>query len=347
LLFFDLLLAQILSLGDTWPGVTVTLSHAALLALFASLWLAPWLAYLSQLLGVIALIQVGVFLQRPIEQLPVALAQLALGYGLVGYGLAWFRGRLPQNREMRPWLAVWELPLQRFSLSLSLVILLLAGRLGLDLAGWTVRAMLGLPFREIVDLATVQMVVGVLSLLGLLYLATAATHRWLRLAYLAIGMLLAGWLLYAFYIRQWAGLARVQWYAIPAGLYLLGISYLEWQRGHRTLARWLDYAALFLMMGSLFWQTLLFGPSYALLLGLEGLAILWWGSARRLRRLFYAGMVGGILAVLGQLINSLSSINQWIVFGLIGLLLVAIAILVERKLEDIKLWQEKILETWE
>jgi predicted membrane channel-forming protein YqfA (hemolysin III family) len=87
---------------------------------------------------------------------------------------------------------------------------------------------------------------------------------------------------------------------------------------------------------------------YAFLLGAEGFGAFWWGSARRLRRFLYAGMGGVILAVLGQLINSLRSINQWIVFGIIGLLLVIVAIFVERKLEEIKLfWQEKILETWE
>ena len=58
------------------------------------------------------------------------------------------------------------------------------------------------------------------------------------------------------------------------------------------------------------------------------------------------GMVAVVLATVGQLINSLWSINQWIVFGLIGLLLVSLAIIVERKLESIKLWQ-KILDTWE
>ena len=227
------------------------------------------------------------------------------------------------------------------------VIFALAAWLGLDLVGWTVRALFGLSFRQIVELDTVWMAVGVLSLLGLLYLAAAVAHRWVRLGYVAIGMLLAGWMMYAFYIQAWDRLARVQWYAIPAGLYLLGIGYEEWTRGHKGLARWLDYAAMLLMMGSLFWQTMLFGWGYATLLGLEGFLAFWWGSARRLRRFFYAGMVGVILAVLGQLINSLRSINQWIVFGLIGLLLVMIAVLVERKLEEIKLWQEKILETWE
>jgi hypothetical protein len=154
-------------------------------------------------------------------------------------------------------------------------------------------------------------------------------------------------MLYAFYIRAWDSLARVQWYAIPAGLYLLSIAYLEWDRGNKNLGRWLDYSAMLLMLGSLFWQTMLYGWGYALLLGTEGFLAFWWGSARHLRRFFYAGMVAVILATLGQLINSLRSINQWIVFGIIGLLLVAIAVLVERKLDEIKVWQEKILETWE
>jgi hypothetical protein len=325
----------------------VAVTHALLLALLASLWRAPILSYLGQFLGVTALIQGQLTLERPFERWPVALAQLTLAYGLAGYGLTLLRRRLPASRELRPWLAGWELPLQRFSLSLSFVIIALTAWLGLDLAGWTVRALFGLPFRQIVELETVWMAVGVLSLLGLLYLAAAVAHRWVRLGYAAIGMLLAGWMMYAFYIQTWDRLARIQWYAMPAGLYLLGIGYEEWVRGHRGLARWLDYAAMLLMMGSLFWQTMLFGWGYAMLLGLEGFLAFWWGSARRLRRFFYAGMVGVILAVLGQLINSLRSINQWIVFGVIGLLLVVVALLVERKLEELKLWQEKILETWE
>jgi hypothetical protein len=44
--------------------------------------------------------------------------------------------------------------------------------------------------------------------------------------------------------------------------------------------------------------------------------------------------------------NSLRLINQWIVFGIIGLLVVVAAIVIERKLEDIKAWRE-VLETWE
>jgi hypothetical protein len=208
------------------------------------------------------------------------------------------------------------------------------------------RAMLGLPFRRLVELPKVQMAVSVLSLLGLLYIAAAFHHRRLRAGYLAIGMLIAAWMLHAFYVQQWAGAAQVQWYAVPAGVYLLSIGFLEARRGNKGLARWLDYAAVVLMMGSLFWQTLLFGWSYALTLGAEGFAAFWWGSGRRLRRFLYAGMMGVILATTAQLINSLRSVNQWIVFGVIGLLVVVAAIVIERKLEDIKAWRQ-ILETWE
>ena len=218
--------------------------------------------------------------------------------------------------------------------------------LGFRLASWSMRALFGIPFRQIVEAETVWMVIWVLALVGLLYVTAAVFYRRLRLGYIAIGMLLGGWFLYAFYISAWANLRQVQWYALPAGLYLLGIGALEWMRGNKGLARWLDYAAMLLMFGSLFWQTLAFGWWFALSLGGEGFAAFWWGSARRLRRFFYAGMTGVILATLGQLLNALQAVNQWITFGIIGLVLVAIAIIVERRLEAIKAWQQ-VLEKWE
>jgi hypothetical protein len=209
-----------------------------------------------------------------------------------------------------------------------------------------VRALFGLSFRQVVEVETVYMAVWVLSLIGLLYAGAAAVYRRVRLGYLAVGMLLAGWFLYAFYVNLWENLRQLQWYATPAGLYLIGIGFAEWTRGNRSLARWLDYAAILLLLGSLFWQTLVFGWQFALLLSAEGLAAFWWGSARRLRRFFYAGMSGVVLAGLGQLLNALQEVNQWITFGLIGLLLVALAIVVERRLETLKAWQQ-ILESWE
>jgi hypothetical protein len=277
---------------------------------------------------------------------PIALAGLAFLYGLVGYGLAIFRGHLEQGRELRPWIGLWELPLQRSGLLISLGTLVLAAGLGFDLAGWIIRALLGLPFQQIVELDTVRMAVGVLGFLGLFYLMAALAHQWPRLGYLALGMLLSGWMLHILFIQQLAELRQLHWYVVPAGLYLAGIAYLEWQQGNKHLARWLDYAAIIAVLGTLFWQTLLFGWGHALLLGGIGLLAFFWGVGRRLRRFLYAGMVATILATVGQLVNSFWSINQWIVFGLVGFMLILVAIVVERKLEDIKIWQE-VLETWE
>jgi hypothetical protein len=76
-----------------------------------------------------------------------------------------------------------------------------------------------------------------------------------------------------------------------------------------------------------------------------GFLFIWWGTARRLRRFLYAGTGGVVLGAVGELVNQFWSINQWIVFGIVGLLVIITAIVVERKLDDIKAWQE--LETWE
>ncbi len=344
LVLLDLLAGQAWSLGSTEAGALVTLAHALLLAVLAPCWQARDLPFASAALGAVALAQWLAAAGTRALGWPVPLARLALAYGLGGYGLAFLRER--QYQGLTPRLAIWERPLRRLSTGLSLGILVLAACLGPDLVRWTARALLGLPFRPLADLQTVQMVVGVLALLGLLYVAAAYIHRRLRLGYVAIGMLLAAWVLHVFYVRQWSGPAQVQWYAVPAGIYLLGIGHLEHGRGNQALARWLDYAAVVLLMGSLFWQTVLLGWRYALMLGAEGFLALWWGSARRLRRFLYAGMMGVILATVAQLINSLRSVNQWIVFGVIGLLVVIAAIVVERKLEEIKAWRQ-VLESWE
>ena len=57
-------------------------------------------------------------------------------------------------------------------------------------------------------------------------------------------------------------------------------------------------------------------------------------------------MMGVVLATLAQLINSLQSINQWLLFGVIGLSVVIAAILIERRIEDVKALRQ-IFETWE
>ncbi|NUQ83679.1 MAG: hypothetical protein HUU11_03105 [Anaerolineales bacterium] len=350
--FLDILLSQSGSLRGTFAGAEVSLVNLLMIAVLASAWRSPGLTYFSALLGLVALMQWRAAADWMGINLPVHLAGLALGYGVLGFGYSLLKRQAGSGEReaasdpKESWHSVWEVPLQRSAMILSIFSLGLGFVMGIDLAGWSVRALFGLSFRRIVDVETVYMAIWTLSLIGLLYAAASAVYRRMRLGYLAVGMLLTGWYLYAFYVNAWDNLRQLQWYALPAGLYLLGIGFLEWRRGNKTLARWLDYAAILLLLGSLFWQTLVFGWGFALMLGGEGFAAFWWGSARRLRRFFYTGMSGVILAALGQLLNALQEVNQWITFGLIGLILVVAAIIVERKLEAIKAWQQ-VLETWE
>lgn len=350
----DIVLAQFGSLRGSLPAMWVTLAHALLIAVLACAWEAGGPAYFSTLLGVVALLQwrLASSSGMPVDSLTVHLAWLALGYGLFGFGyrlfLRWDARRHPEEASSGPpWLALWEIPLQRSAMLLSIVALGLAPFLGINIISWTLRFMFGMSFRDVVEPETVWTVIRLFSLVGLLYSAAAAVYRQRRLGYLAVGFLLGSWFLYAFYINIWDNLRDLQWYALPAGLYLLIIAYVEWALGgSKNMARWLDYAAMLLLLGSLFWQTMSFGLAFAVVLAVEGLAVFGWGILRRLRRFFYAGMAGVMLATLGQLVNGLQTINQWLIFGIIGLMIVLAGIIVERNLEAIKAWQV-VLETWE
>jgi len=342
LVLVDITLSQLLSLQASWPALIITITNMVLIAILASIWLSNGITYISLTLGAVALIEGLMMIDGPIEGLPVALAGLVLGYGIIGYGLTVLRRQFENGWTIPQWLSIWEIPFQNFSFRSSYGILVLTLWLGVEILFWTPRAIFNLAYQSRVELISVQMVMGVLALLGILYLIDAFVYRRLRVAYIAIGMLLGSWLLQAFYIQQ---LTNIQWYIMPTGFYVLGIGYFEWRKGHKTLGRWLDYVAIVLMMGTLFWQTLDSGLAYALLLGAVGFLFIWWGTARRLRRFLYAGTGGVVLSTVGELINQLSSINQWIVFGIVGLLVIITAIVVERKLDDIKAWQE--LETWE
>jgi hypothetical protein len=353
-LVLDMLFGQADSLNGTYSGLAVTASHMLICAVLASIWMSNGWAILSTFLGFVAVLQWHFALDTEIEFLPVMVAALGFGYGSLGLGYKILKqnpdtGAGQEAPSLGPqWLTIWENPLSVGSLVLSLLSMLLAFVIGFDLTVWMTRALFGIEFRSLVEFQTIWMMVWVLSLTGLLYALAAGAYQQVRVGYLAMAFLLAAWYLYAFFINAWDNLRLIQWYALPVGLYLLGIAFIEWNRGNKLLARWLDYAALLLMLGSLFWQTWLFGWLFALMLLTEGLTFLFLlGISRQLRRFFYAGLIGVMLAVLGQLLNAQQHVNQWLIFGIIGLLMISGAIAIERNMEAIKTWRDQVLETWE
>ena len=344
LLAADLLVGQVAALFHSDPGAVVTLAHGLLLALLATLWIQPILPFVSAALGVLGTAQAMAWSGAELVAYPVGLALLALAYGLTGYGVAFAGHAAPRTR-------IWLRPLEWTALGLSALALIGAAGIGFDVSELLVRTLLGrvLTFADYAP--QVQMVMWVLALCGLLYLATAAVHRRWVLGYGAVALLLAAW---GLWWRFFMNMAGSQWYAVPAGLYLLGIGWLEWRQGRRTLSHWIDRAGSLILLGTAWWQSLPgvmdSGWPYALLMGAESLLLVWWGSARRQKQFLYIGAVSLVVNVITQSIEPLLSVNRWIVFGLAGLLLVSLAILVERKLETIRSFSADMrvrMEGWE
>jgi hypothetical protein len=330
LLAIDLLVGQVAALFHADPGWVVTTTHALLLGLLATVWVQPVLPFVAVGLGVAGLFQGMAWADAQSTDYPVGLALLALGYGLVGYGI---RYTWQESQRMR----VWHRPLEWTSLGLSAAALVWVAIAGLDVVDLLVRTLLGRTVSFVDYAVRVQMVMWVLAITGLLYLATAVVRRWYVLGYGAVALLLGAWSLWWRFFMDMAGF---QWYAVPAGLYLLGVGWMEWQQGRKALARWIDRAGMLIWLGTAWWQSLPgvmdSGWPYALLMGAEALLLVWWGSARRQKRFLYVGATAVVLTAITQAVEPLLSANRWIVFGIAGALLVSIAILVERNLNKIR-----------
>jgi hypothetical protein len=320
----------------------------------ATAWAHPGLPWVAAGLGVAGLAQALQWADVAADSYPVGLALLALGYGLLAYGLwgtAFLSDGQPRQRAR-----IWIRPLERIGLGLSAAAIISALVLGLGAITLVIDAILGRLVTTADYAPLLRPVMWVSALSGLLYLATAFVRRRRVVGYGAVALLLAAW---ALWWRFFVEMAAFQWYAVPAGLYLLAIGWLEWRTGSRALAHWVDRAGMLVWLGSAWWQSLPW-PSlpgvaerswpYALIMGVEALLLIWWGSARRQKRFLYAGLVGVIVDVVTQSIEPLLTVNRWIVFGIAGMLLVGLAVLIERRREKVRELSAEVrarLETWE
>ena len=132
------------------------------------------------------------------------------------------------------------------------------------------------------------------------------------------------------------------------------VGILERQRGRRVFAMILESFGLAVLLVTSFVQSLngAQGFPYFVLLLVEGVLVIWWGAARRERAAFYAGIGASALNVVAQVIVLINvyEINRWIIILGVGLLLVTIAVFVERQREKIirksREWRQA-LEKWE
>jgi peptidoglycan biosynthesis protein MviN/MurJ (putative lipid II flippase) len=67
----------------------------------------------------------------------------------------------------------------------------------------------------------------------------------------------------------------------------------------------------------------------------EGLLVVWWGAARRLRVPFVIGLTASVINVLAQVVVLVRvyDVNRWIIIFGAGILLVGLGVFVERRRE--------------
>lgn len=321
----DVVVWQALALYGYDTGVTLATGFAILIALFAMAWQDAALAHITLGFSVLAA-SVG------LRWAGFALPEMTLVFGGAGFGLYLIGRLMAWGAGRAQFLTVWPTPLTRAAIVLT-----------------GAAALIALPFTPTHLTATA----GALAFAGLLYLTLAFRGRYYRLGYAAVALLQFAWVL----LLVRGQVTEPQWYAIPAGLYLAGMGFLERRRGARKLyAIGLESLGLAVLLLVSFIQSLRGGADgvpYFVLMIVEGLLVIGWGAWRRLKVPFFIGFAASALNVVGQVVVLFaggSTFTRWLIIGVAGLLIVALAVFVERQriliIAKAQEWREA-LETWE
>lgn len=162
---------------------------------------------------------------------------------------------------------------------------------------------------------------------------------WLRyLSYGSIALLEVAFVLWLLL----EGKTQLQIYTLPVGLLCLAFGWSERWHTNRPVAGLLEGLGLLILLGTtllqaLNWQTggldkVWFGT---LLLAESALAV-GFGAANRLRYYFFGGIAGTLLALVALLIDPVAAADRWLTIGGTGLVLIGVALLLERKREQIR-----------
>ena len=318
-----------LTTGDSEAGLTLAMAYFALAAagsLALRLEAAAWAALLLGGIGFahgMSLVSV-----EPREGILYA-AIMAVGVRAVGYLLQRTLETLDDETALRP-LRVWLRPL---SLAPYVVT-----------AGTLVAAIAILWDDGDLALPDTQWLLATMFVAGLNLSIAALAERRVWLAYPAAGLIIAAAMLEAVHFE----LEQPQVYVLPVGVYLLAIGQLERRRLGWQLTMPLVGTALFLILGTTLLQSLsLLGDEgqefiYGLVLLAESLVLVTWGTLQRVRLTFFTGNVSAIVAILvmiGQpLVPAASALDVEplaAIFGGIGIVLLGIAVFLERKREAV------------
>ncbi|MBI5054226.1 MAG: hypothetical protein HZB52_13320 [Chloroflexi bacterium] len=171
-------------------------------------------------------------------------------------------------------------------------------------------------------------------------LADAIANRNRHLVYLSAGAALGVlWSLLAFY-----KITEVQAYVIPLGLGLAALGWIE-KRNSPELYLLATIIGLAILMCSAFAQSLQ-SAWYALLLLVEGVAALAWGTTTKSRGYVQLGVLSLVANALAQFGPAFADLPRWIQLGSIGVILFGGGILALFQRERILVARNALLTEW-
>jgi len=317
----DMVLWQVVAGASLTTGLWVAGAQALLLALLAMLWLDPPLAYAT-----LGLVMLSAIYALSLAGVPIGSAESLAWLAVVGFGF-YLAARLAGQALWTHLGRLWEQPLARVALGLTAV---------------TAAGML------VAQPGSLLYTAAVLGLGGAQALGEAYRLRRVRLGYAGVALELAAWVL----LLVANNVAQPQWYAIPAGLYLVGVGNLERRLGRKPLAMLIESLGLAVLLVTTFSQSLdggMSGLPYFVLLIVEGIGVVAWGALRRLRSPFFIGLAANVINVLAQLVLLFvgpSALIRWLIIGGTGLFIVTSVVYVEIQLKQLiaraQAWREAL-----
>jgi hypothetical protein len=233
-------------------------------------------------------------------------------------------------------LGLWRRPLYRASFGAATAAI--GAALGLEVA--------------LLSRAALQPLAATAAVSGLTLVAHGFDRRERLLGYAGVALLEAGYMLQLVLFD----VGQPQAFAVPAGLYLLAIAYLEWRRGTGAgIKDVLEVGGLTLLLGvSLLQATGFLGAGagrhvYDVFLFFESLALFGLGAALRWRKTFFGGGLAVVAGVFILLADPLRAMNTWYLVAIAGMAMIGLVILVEQRRQQIPLWLDEWrqrLETW-
>ena len=300
----------VLAAGADWSGLIVSVSYAVLSAIAATATQHRVLPYVSTAFVTASVVFASRWLGLGWSQSAVVWASqgFLMWWGGQAFGALSRRGRPERNPQTR--LAIWEAPLRKSGVRLS----------WFALAFVVVVYFLNIFAPGTFEGDALQDATAVMAILGLLYLGMAFVAHRVWFGYLAVALLLASWTL-QLVDRE---IPFAQAYAIPAGLYLLGIAFFERRRSASSLPVFIEGSAVLLLLVSSFWQSVVDDPAwaYAVLLAAEAVLLVLWGAANQAKLPFMGGIVAFIVNILYQTTGLLSTLPGAAIGLIVGLLIV-------------------------